>query len=747
MDVLIMNNVQFDIVKKLIERKMFDVITEYSQIIHNDKGQLFVCEYAGTGVRVGKDVKGNTRVFCPKDITPIQEGHVAQAITNGSIFDDADEINNNAEMIQNTTVPCNAMINDGKCPPKHLKSMITLVIGKMNDDGTFDIDDAERINGVNFIKDLTKVHGSDQKMTDVFDNYLEKDSKECYGIELGKEIIEICKEIDDICNTKPEDCITDDDCCDSYDGIDMDEIEIGSDDYDTDDEYCDDNNDDDCDSEEECEEECCEESYEYNNCDDIYQEGAIKTLKRLGYDPKTKTILIDIPDKNSKNGEKVRCSIKFGDSISLTNGPCITGTGTDEPVIHVPLTSIIGNTKKIVEILKHEEGHLYVSLDRDRFKKDFEKSIKFVDKNSNKLSDHGNVPEEYVADLYAAKTSGYGGEGLIKFLKGTGIRNRKQTEKLKKIFNSSIKSLKRVGHRLYMDKTPITDKEKTLLDDIFNEAMKCSYDEACKSLNDHIPKILDNLRNCVTQMSGAKGAYAAQFESSQFFEKPRKKLNEIKKQLDYFKNVFSGLKKMVVTSIPKKDFDKCIKILTNIDASLDNFVKVTDYEIKARIAFIRKYVNETGDIDTSEEYNVDQYDDESDVVEETVDSPDTQTQNNQNTKTCCSSKLSQESFLSKRPKKLKPIPRDIIAYITCEMNDIHSSNDQAMLSGYTCSKIELVDFYLTVLDTQDVRYIVPHNRQYLSMMKQELERLLAQILKIRPINRSEQIWRVNYPSM
>ena len=31
-------------------------------------------------------------------------------------------------------------------------------------------------------------------------------------------------------------------------------------------------------------------------------------------------------------------------------------------------------------------------------------------------------------------------------------------------------------------------------------------------------------------------------------------------------------------------------------------------------------------------------------------------------------------------------------------------------------------------------------------MKNDLERLLAQILKIRPINRTEQIWRVNYPT-
>jgi hypothetical protein len=108
--------------------------------------------------------------------------------------------------------------------------------------------------------------------------------------------------------------------------------------------------------------------------------------------------------------------------------------------------------------------------------------------------------------------------------------------------------------------------------------------------------------------------------------------------------------------------------------------------------------------------------------------------------------IEQEGFFSKKPKKLKPIPRDIVPYITVSMNDIHDANDQAMLSGYTCSKIELVDFYITCIDTQDARYIVPHNRQYLETMKRDLERLLTEILRIRPINRSDQIWRVNYPT-
>mgnify|MGYP006872973065 CR=1 FL=1 len=105
--------------------------------------------------------------------------------------------------------------------------------------------------------------------------------------------------------------------------------------------------------------------------------------------------------------------------------------------------------------------------------------------------------------------------------------------------------------------------------------------------------------------------------------------------------------------------------------------------------------------------------------------------------------IHQEGFLSKKPKKLKPIPRDIIPYITIEMNNIKDSNDQAMLAGYTCSKLELVDFYLNCIDTQDDRYIVPHTRQYLVQLQSDLNRLLAQILRVRPMNKMDRIWKAN----
>jgi hypothetical protein len=118
---------------------------------------------------------------------------------------------------------------------------------------------------------------------------------------------------------------------------------------------------------------------------------------------------------------------------------------------------------------------------------------------------------------------------------------------------------------------------------------------------------------------------------------------------------------------------------------------------------------------------------------------ETKTEDSNNTET---GDAVSESFF-RRPKKLKPIPRDVVAYITVEINAIQDANDQAMLSGYTCAKLELVDFYITCLDTNDDRYIVPHNRQYLVQMQNDLNRLLTRILQLRPINKSNRMWKVN----
>ena len=108
----------------------------------------------------------------------------------------------------------------------------------------------------------------------------------------------------------------------------------------------------------------------------------------------------------------------------------------------------------------------------------------------------------------------------------------------------------------------------------------------------------------------------------------------------------------------------------------------------------------------------------------------------------------QEGFLRKAPKRLKDLKmRDTITYITLEINEIRDTNDAQILSGYVCSKLEICDFYISCIDNNDPKYIVPHTRPQLIQFQNDLNRLLTQILKIRPVNRADRTWmvNVNYP--
>ncbi|CAJ0610677.1 unnamed protein product, partial [Cylicocyclus nassatus] len=157
----------------------------------------------------------------------MQESHVAKAIVNGTIFDDADDVERNAMVIERKTIPYDAMINRGKPVPKHIKPMIAIIIGKMDENGSFAVDDADRCNAVNFVKDLTTCHhGHNHSVNDVLKHHIGVTG--CRGTlspELGKKAFLISKEVKEINDTKPEDVISSSDVVDSYDDYDMDDIE------------------------------------------------------------------------------------------------------------------------------------------------------------------------------------------------------------------------------------------------------------------------------------------------------------------------------------------------------------------------------------------------------------------------------------------------------------------------------------------------------------------------------------------
>lgn len=537
-----MNSTVTNTIKALVEHKKYDAITEYANVLHG-KNNLIVSEYGGTNVRLYKDNNNKVRLLCPKHIDTVQEGYLANAIANGSVFEDAEDIDKNAGVVERLTIPYDAMVNSGREVPTNLKPMIAIVVGRMKDDGSFGVTDADRTNGVNFVKDVTAAKENGEKINGVVDNYVEKEPGGFYTPEIGKGISKLDGELDEVNDTDPADVISDDDTVDSYDGYDMDAIERDPD-------TADDNE---PPAEEPVEEPMDEEGESDGNDNDV--------------DDSDDDML---EDNEEPTEEPIEEPVEeCGNNCTPNNKAVVQEEDTNE-------AEVVDNTEEVTNASEEDMEEAAEGADEAEVA---EESYKFDDES----------------DLVAESMM----QSLMATFKGRGIKRDVVTESAKE-----------------------EDEEK--------EEEKEDEKETVEECGD------------------------------------------------------------------TKTVEEC-----------------GDKEV----------VNEEKDV---------KEEDESEVVEEEVTPmiPVTPIQ---------------EGFLSKKPKKLKPIGRDVVAYITCEMNDIHSSNDQAMLAGYTCSKIELVEWYITVIDTKDPKYIVPHDRQYLVSMKTQLENLLAQILRIRPINRSEQIWRVNYP--
>ncbi len=71
-------------------------------------------------------------------------------------------------------------------------------------------------------------------------------------------------------------------------------------------------------------------------------------------------------------------------------------------------------------------------------------------------------------------------------------------------------------------------------------------------------------------------------------------------------------------------------------------------------------------------------------------------------------------------KKLKKIPADLVAYIQIEAECIKDANDKMMISSYCLSKIEIVEWYIELLDTGSKKYVVPHTKPYLESVRTQL---------------------------
>lgn len=71
-------------------------------------------------------------------------------------------------------------------------------------------------------------------------------------------------------------------------------------------------------------------------------------------------------------------------------------------------------------------------------------------------------------------------------------------------------------------------------------------------------------------------------------------------------------------------------------------------------------------------------------------------------------------------KRLKKIPRDLVAYITIEAESIRDANDKMMIASYCLGKLDIVEWYIELIDTNNPKYVVPHTRPYLVELRTQL---------------------------
>lgn len=97
-------------------------------------------------------------------------------------------------------------------------------------------------------------------------------------------------------------------------------------------------------------------------------------------------------------------------------------------------------------------------------------------------------------------------------------------------------------------------------------------------------------------------------------------------------------------------------------------------------------------------------------------------------------------------KKLKKIPIDLVSYIQIETEAIRDYNDKQMISSYCLSKLELVNWYIELLEAGSNKYIVPQSKEHLQMVRAQLMECHKQIMNVKIKNPADRpIVDIKYP--
>ena len=99
-----------------------------------------------------------------------------------------------------------------------------------------------------------------------------------------------------------------------------------------------------------------------------------------------------------------------------------------------------------------------------------------------------------------------------------------------------------------------------------------------------------------------------------------------------------------------------------------------------------------------------------------------------------------------KPKKLKRIPSDLVSYIQIETESIRDASQKMMISSYCLSKLDIVNWYLYLLEVGSEKYIVPHSKQHLEMVRDQLMACHKAIMAVKITNPKDRpIIDIKYP--
>ena len=82
-------------------------------------------------------------------------------------------------------------------------------------------------------------------------------------------------------------------------------------------------------------------------------------------------------------------------------------------------------------------------------------------------------------------------------------------------------------------------------------------------------------------------------------------------------------------------------------------------------------------------------------------------------------------------KKLKRISYDVVSYIQIETEAIRDFNDKQMLSSYCLHKLEVVEWYIALIDAGSEKYIVPQTREQLETIRKQLNECHKEIMRVK----------------